>query len=333
MSAKSIFVTGASGFIGSHLAERLVKEGYKVKALSEYNSFNDIGWLKDVKPNTLTEIEVVSGDVRDAGQMMREARGFDCIIHLASLIAIPYSYIAPQSYVETNILGTLNVLNAARENGAQVIHTSTSEVYGTAEYVPINETHPLKGQSPYSASKIGADQLAFSFFSSFDLPVKIIRPFNTYGPRQSMRAVIPVIIGQILGGAKSIKLGSVHPKRDFNFIEDTVEGFLSALKSQNGIGSVTNIGSGYEITVQGIANLIAEIMDCELGFIFDEQRVRPMTSEVDRLLCDNSKAKERFDWAPRLAGKAGLRNGLIKTIDWFSNPQNISKYSAFEYQV
>ena len=333
MMTKSIFVTGANGFIGSHLTEKLVEEGYKVKALSEYNSFNDIGWLNDAKPDILRELEIVSGDVRDAGQMMREVRGYDYVLHLASLIAIPYSYYAPQSYIDTNISGALNILNAAREHNAEVIHTSTSEVYGTAEYVPIDEKHPLKGQSPYSASKIGADQLAFSFFSSFGLPVKIIRPFNTFGPRQSMRAVIPVIIGQILSGATKIKLGALDPKRDFNFIEDTVEGFLSALKSQNGVGQVTNIGSGFEITVRDTALLIAEIMDCKVEFISDEQRVRPKASEVDRLLCDNRKAKERFGWRPVFSDQQGLKDGLSKTINWFSDPRNISKYRTAEYQI
>jgi len=333
MMTKSIFLTGANGFIGSHLTERLVEEGYKVKALSEYNSFNDIGWLKDTKPHILNELEIVSGDVRDAGQMMKEVKNFDYVVHLASLIAIPYSYKAPQSYIDTNISGALNILNAALETGAEVIHTSTSEVYGTAEYVPINETHPVKGQSPYSASKIGADQLAFSFFSSFGLPVKIIRPFNTYGPRQSMRAVIPVIIGQILLGDKKIKLGSLEPKRDFNFIEDTVDGFYRALKSQKGVGQVTNLGSGFEISIKDLAKLIAEIMDCEVDYIFDEQRIRPKASEVDRLLCDNTKAKERFGWVPRFAGEQGLKAGLIKTIDWFSEPRNVSKYISSNYQV
>jgi NAD dependent epimerase/dehydratase len=330
---RSIFVTGASGFIGSHLTEKLVEEGYRVKALSEYNSFNDIGWLKDTKPHILEELEIVSGDVRDSGQMMREVRGFDCVLHLASLIAIPYSYKAPQSYIDTNISGTLNILNAAIENDATVIHTSTSEVYGTAEFVPMDETHPLKGQSPYSASKIGADQLAFSFFSSFDLPVKIIRPFNTFGPRQSLRAVIPVIIGQILSGAREIKLGSLEPKRDFNFIQDTVEGFLSAITSQNGVGQVTNLGSGFEVTIGDTAKLIAELMDCEVTFISDEQRKRPQASEVNRLLCDNTNARERFGWTPRFAGKDGLKAGLASTIDWFSDFQNVSKYRTSEYYV
>ena len=331
--AKSIFVTGANGFIGSHLTEKLVEDGYRVKALSEYNSFNDIGWLNDTKPHILEELEIVSGDVRDAGQMMKEVKGYDCVLHLASLIAIPYSYHAPQSYIDTNISGALNILNAAREHNAEVIHTSTSEVYGTAEYVPIDEKHPLKGQSPYSASKIGADQVAFSFFSSFDLPVKIIRPFNTFGPRQSMRAVIPVIIRQILSGANKIKLGALEPKRDFSFVEDTVEGFLSALTSQNGVGQVTNIGSGFEITVRDTALLIAEIMNREVEFISDKKRVRPKASEVDRLLCDNTMAKERFGWRPRFTNKEGLRDGLSKTINWFSDPRNIPKYRSLEYQI
>ena len=331
--ASSVFLTGANGFIGSHLAEELVRQGYKVKALAEYNSYNDLGWLEDIPTELRSEIEVVLGDVRDANFILQEIKGIDNVLHLAALISIPYSYVAPQAYVDTNISGTLNVLNAAKIFNANVIHTSTSEVYGTAEYVPIDEKHVLKGQSPYSASKIGADQLAYSFHAAFGLNVKIVRPFNTFGPRQSMRAVIPVIIRQILSGAKEIKLGATSPKRDFNFIEDTVSGFVSALKSRDGIGEATNIGSGYEISIGDTANVISEIMGEEINLICDDNRLRPKDSEVERLMACNRKAKINFGWEPAYFGANGLKRGLEKTIKWFSLEENIKKYKDLDYQI
>jgi len=315
-----ILVTGADGFIGSHLVQKLVQEGYPVKALVFYNSTGSIGWLNDLDPAELSEIEIIFGDVRDNSQMSKLMTNIQTVMHLAALISIPYSYLAPRSYVETNVIGTLNILQAARDKGASVIHTSTSEVYGTANYVPMDESHSLIGQSPYSASKIAADQLAYSFFSSFDLPVQIIRPFNTYGPRQSTRAVIPSIINQILNGKKELKLGSLTPTRDFNFVDDTVDGFLKALKNQSVFGEVINLGSGFEISIGQLVELIVEVMGADITVISDSAKIRPESSEVFRLFSSNLKAQKILGWQPEYGGIEGLKRGLEKSIYWYSNP-------------
>ncbi len=328
MQNKTVLVTGADGFIGSHLVEMLVKNGYKVKALSQYNSFNYWGWLEDVECKK--EIEVLNGDVRDPHYCKHITKGIDTIFHLAALIAIPYSYVAPDSYVDTNIKGTLNICQAALENNVQrVIHTSTSEVYGTAQYVPIDEKHPLQPQSPYSASKIGADAMAMSFFNAFNLPLTIARPFNTYGPRQSARAVIPTIITQIANGAKEIKLGDVTPTRDFNYVEDTCRGFLALADCEESIGKTVNIGSNFEISVGDTLNLIKEIMQSDVEFITEEQRIRPEKSEVFRLWCDNTLINELTGFTP----KYSIREGLEKTVAWFKNPNNLAKYKSDIYNV
>lgn len=325
---KKVLITGADGFIGSHLTELLVSEGYEIKALSQYNSFNYWGWLEDV--NCLNEIEVLSGDVRDTNYCKHITKDVDTIFHLAALVAIPYSYHAPDSYVETNIKGSLNIFQAALENGIErVIHTSTSEVYGTAQYVPINEKHPLQAQSPYSASKIGADAMAMSFFNTFDLPVIIARPFNTFGPRQSARAVIPNIIGQIASGAKEIRLGDITPTRDFNYVADTCRGLLALARCDRAIGETLNIGSNYEISIVDTLNLIRELMNSDVEFVLDEQRKRPDKSEVFRLWCDNKKISELASFKPEYT----LRQGLQETIDWFRDPLNLVKYKSDIYNV
>jgi len=325
---KRVLITGADGFIGSHLTEMLFAKGCQVKALSYYNSFNDWGWLESIE--CLKDIEVVSGDIRDPHYCKEISKGIDVIFHLAALIAIPYSYVAPDSYVDTNVKGTLNICQAAKENRCErVVHTSTSEVYGTAQYVPINEEHPLQPQSPYSATKIGADAMAMSFYSAFGLPVTIARPFNTYGPRQSARAVIPTIIGQIAAGKKQIKLGDLTPTRDFNYVLDTCRGFISLAESDKTIGEVINIGSGVEISVGDTLNLIKEIMDSNVEFITDEQRLRPEKSEVFRLCCDNTKINELTGFKPEYA----LEKGLKETIDWFTDPVNFSRYKTDIYNV
>ena len=329
-----VLVTGADGFIGSHLTEALVRNGYEVRAFVYYNSFNSWGWLDHCADDVKDKFEVFAGDIRDPHGVKKAMTGCDAVLHLAALIAIPFSYHSPDSYVDTNIKGTLNVLQAARElNVSRVIHTSTSEVYGTAQYVPIDEKHPLQGQSPYSASKIGADQLAFSFYSSFNLPVVTLRPFNTYGPRQSARAVIPTIITQIANGNNQIKLGSVTPTRDFNFISDTVNGFLSALKSKSGVGEVINLGSNFEISIQDIAILIGEIMNQEINVIDSDERIRPENSEVNRLWADNSKAIELLSWKPEYASLNGLKKGLEVTVNWFKKPNNLNLYKSEIYNV
>lgn len=325
---KNVLVTGADGFIGSHLTELLVKQGYRVKALSQYNSFNYWGWLEDI--NCLKEIEVLNGDVRDPHYCKHITKGVDTVYHLAALIAIPYSYVAPDSYVDTNIKGTLNICQAALENNvSRVVHTSTSEVYGTAQYVPIDENHSLQPQSPYSASKIGADAMAMSFFNAFDLPLTIARPFNTYGPRQSARAVIPTIITQIAAGKKQIKLGDVSPTRDFNYVTDTCRGFLELANSEKAIGQTVNIGSNYEITVGDTLNLIKEIMKSDVEFIIEEQRIRPGKSEVHRLWCDNKKIRKFTGFEPEYS----IHKGLEATIDWFTKPGNLAKYKTDIYNV
>ena len=329
-----VLVTGADGFIGSHLTEALVRNGYEVRAFVYYNSFNSWGWLDHCADDVKNKFEVFAGDIRDPHGVKKAMTGCDAVLHLAALIAIPFSYHSPDSYVDTNIKGTLNVLQAARElNVSRVIHTSTSEVYGTAQYVPIDEKHPLQGQSPYSATKIGADQLAFSFYSSFNLPVVTLRPFNTYGPRQSARAVIPTIITQIANGNSQIKLGSITPTRDFIFISDTVNGFISALSSKSGVGEVINLGSNFEISIQDIASLIGEIMNQEIKVIDSDERIRPENSEVNRLWADNSKAKELLSWKPEYASLNGLKRGLEETVNWFKRPNNLNLYKSEIYNV
>lgn len=334
MGKRKVLVTGADGFIGSHLTETLVRNGYDVRAFVYYNSFGTWGWLDECAEDVKGHFEIFAGDVRDPNGVRQALAGCDAVLHLAALIAIPYSYHSPDTYIDTNIKGTLNVLQAGRELGVEkIVHTSTSEVYGTAQYVPIDERHPLQGQSPYSASKIGADQLALSFYRSFATPVSVIRPFNTYGPRQSARAVIPTIITQIAAGARQIKLGAVHPTRDFNYIKDTVRGFVSVLESIASIGEEINIGSNYEISIADTVNLIANVMGAEIEIISDEVRLRPEKSEVERLWADNSKAKKLLDWSPQYGGLEGLRRGLQETAAWFTNKDNLSKYKADRYNI
>jgi NAD dependent epimerase/dehydratase len=329
-----ILITGADGFIGSHLTESLVRQGYDVRAFVMYNSFNSWGWLDHCGADIKGSFEVFAGDIRDPHGVKEAMKGSDVVLHLAALIAIPYSYHSPDTYVDTNIKGTLNVLQAARELAIKrVIHTSTSEVYGTAKFVPISEEHPLQGQSPYSASKIGADQLAYSFYASFGLPVVIARPFNTYGPRQSARAVIPTIITQIANGKKQIKLGSVSPTRDFNYVQDTVAGFIATLNSEIGLGEVVNFGSNFEISVGETAHLIAEAMNTEIEVIADESRIRPENSEVERLWADNTKAKRLFNWQPRYGGRDGFKRGIVETADWFMQHDNLRRYKADIYNI
>ena len=325
---KKVLVTGADGFIGSHLVECLHSLGCDIKALSLYNSFNNWGWLEDV--SCLKDIEVVCGDIRDPHFCKHISKDVDVIFNLAALIAIPYSYIAPDSYVDTNIKGTLNICQAALENQvAKVIHTSTSEVYGTAQYVPIDEKHPLQPQSPYSASKIGADSMAMSFHNSFNLPLTIVRPFNTYGPRQSARAVIPTIISQIAAGKEEIKLGDVNPTRDFNYVEDTCRGFADLAKCDEASGKIVNIGSNYEISVGDTLNLVKKLMNSDVEFITDEDRIRPENSEVFRLWCDNTLINNLTGFKP----KYSIEQGLEKTIEWFTKKENLKKYKTDIYNV
>lgn len=334
MGRGKILVTGADGFIGSHLTEALVRCGYDVRAFVYYNSFDSWGWLDHSPPDVKAALDVRAGDIRDAGFVRDAMKGCDAVLHLAALIAIPFSYRAPDAYVGTNISGTLNVLQAARDLGLpKVVHTSTSEVYGTARFVPITEDHPLQGQSPYSATKIGADQLALSFHSSFDLPVSVIRPFNTYGPRQSARAVIPTVISQIAAGRRRIKLGAVSPTRDFNYVNDTVSGFIAALESDAGTGTVINIGSNYEISIGDTAALIAEVMGAGIEIECEQERLRPAKSEVERLWADNTKAIELLGWRPDYSGREGLRRGLQETVAWFCKSDNLARYRVGAYVV
>ena len=325
---KKVLVTGADGFIGSNLTEKLVSQGHEVLALSQYNSFNNWGWLEDL--DRLDQVEVLTGDIRDPHYCKHITQGVDTIFHLAALIAIPYSYVAPDSYVDTNIKGTLNICQAAKENGvSRVIHTSTSEVYGTAQYVPIDEKHPLQPQSPYSATKIAADAMAMSFYNAFELPVIVARPFNTYGPRQSARAVIPTIITQIASGMKTIKLGDVTPTRDFNYIEDTCRGFLALSECDEAIGKTVNIGSNYEISIGDTLNIIRELMDSDVEFVTDEQRLRPEKSEVFRLWCDNTLLNSLTGFETQV----DIREGLQRTIDWIVKPDNLKQYKSQIYNV
>jgi NAD dependent epimerase/dehydratase len=325
---KKALITGADGFIGSHLTELLLEKGYKVKALSYYNSFNYWGWLEDIPVNK--NLQVVSGDIRDPHFCKEIAKDVDVIFHLAALIAIPYSYIAPDSYVDTNVKGTLNICQAANENGhIRVIHTSTSEVYGTAQYVPIDEKHPKQPQSPYSASKIGADAIAMSFYNAFGLPVTTARPFNTYGPRQSARAIIPTIILQIAKGMKEIKLGELTPTRDFNYVKDICNGFLAIAECEATIGKEINVSSNFEISMADTLKLIEEILQSDVQFVTDEQRIRPENSEVFRLWGDNKLIKELTNFQPQY----NIRRGLEETCKWFSNPKNLKKYKATIYNL
>ena len=327
-------MTGADGFIGSHLTEHLLSAGADVRAFVYYNSFNSWGWLDEVDARVKQSIEVFTGDIRDPNGVRTAMSGCDVVMHLAALIAIPYSYHSPDTYIDTNIKGTLNVLQAARELGVErVVHTSTSEVYGTARFVPITEEHPLQGQSPYAASKIGADQMATSFFLSFNTPVSIIRPFNTYGPRQSARAVIPAIITQIASGARQIKLGAMHPTRDFNYVRDTVRGFTAIAQCDATLGQVVNIGSNYEISVGNTARMISDLMGRDVEFISDAQRFRPVGSEVERLWADTTRVRELTGWTPEYAGVEGLRRGLSETIEWFGDHNNLRRYKAELYNI
>jgi dTDP-glucose 4,6-dehydratase len=328
-----ILVTGADGFIGSHVVETLVKSGHDVRAFVLYNSFNSWGWLDDSDKAIRDSIDIFAGDIRDPHGVDKAVEKQEVILNLAALIAIPYSYHSPDTYIDTNIKGTLNILQAARRHGVKrVVQTSTSEVYGTAQYIPINEAHPLHPQSPYAATKVGADQLALSFHASFDVPVGILRPFNTYGPRQSARAVIPTIISQLANKSK-VKLGSLSPTRDFSFVQDTANGFLAAAQSDAIVGQTINLGSGFEISIKETAETIAKLMNTKLELVDDEQRVRPENSEVERLHASIEKAKTLLGWQPELKGLAGFETGLKNTIEWFSNPKNLSRYKADRYNL
>ncbi len=332
LKGKKILVTGADGFIGSHLVELLCKQGLDVKAFCLYNSFGTWGWLE--QSPVKDQVEVFLGDIRDPYGVKEAMKGCDIVLHLAALIAIPYSYHSPETYVDTNIKGTLNILQAAKELGvSKVVHTSTSEVYGTAQFVPIHEEHPLHGQSPYSASKIGADQMAISFHRSFELPVAVLRPFNTYGPRQSARAVIPTIISQLLVGKDKIKLGALSPTRDFTFVQDTAMGFIQCAACDKTVGEITNIGSGFEISIGDLAKSIAKVMNKEIEITCDQERMRPENSEVNRLFAGVEKSKSLFDWNPEHGGLDGLEKGLLKTIEWFKNPENLKQYKTDIYNI
>jgi dTDP-glucose 4,6-dehydratase len=329
-----ILVTGADGFIGSHLTEALVRRGFEVRAFVFYNSFNSWGWLDDCAPEVKAQFDVFAGDIRDPHGVRSAMRDCDVVLHLAALIAIPYSYHSPDTYVDTNIKGTLNVLQAARDIGIdRVVHTSTSEVYGTARFVPITEEHPLQAQSPYSASKIGADQIALSFHRSFGTPVTILRPFNTYGPRQSARAVIPTVITQIVSGKRRIKLGAVHPTRDFNFVADTVAGFIAALHAERVIGETINIGGTFEISIGEAARVIAQVMGADIEIVTDPQRIRPKKSEVERLLADCTKARQLLGWSPDFSGMDGFKRGIARTASWFAEPGNLARYKSDLYAI
>jgi NAD dependent epimerase/dehydratase len=325
---KTALISGADGFIGSHLTELLLQRNYHVKALAQYNSFNNWGWLDDLTAND--NLEIITGDIRDPHFCKEISNDVDIIFHLAALIAIPYSYVAPDSYVDTNVKGTLNICQAAKENGnIRVIHTSTSEVYGTAQYVPIDEKHPKQPQSPYSASKIGADAMAMSFYNAFGLPVTVARPFNTYGPRQSARAIIPTILTQIASGVKEIKVGDLSPTRDFNYVKDTCNGFMALAENNETIGKEINIASNFEISMQDTLDMIKEIMQSDVKFVTDNQRIRPQNSEVFRLWGDNTLIKNLTGFEPEY----DIRRGLTETIEWFTKKENLNKYKAGIYNV
>ena len=332
LEGRRVLITGADGFIGSHLTERLVRRGCDVRAFVQYNSLGSWGWLDESTAEIRRNLDVFAGDIRDPHGVRAAMTGCDIVLHLAALIAIPYSYHSPQTYVETNVLGTLNVVQAARDLGVErVVHTSTSEVYGTARFVPITEAHPLQGQSPYSASKIGADQMALSYHASFDTPVAVLRPFNTYGPRQSARAVIPTIISQIAAGAKEIRLGAVHPTRDFSFVTDTARAFEALAECDAAVGQVVNAGSGFEITIGDTAQAIIDLMGSDARIVTDDQRLRPEASEVERLWADSSLMRSLTGWTPEYGEGEGFRRGLRETIDWFSDPANLARYKTDRY--
>ena len=327
---KKIIVTGSDGFIGSHLVEWLLDKGCQVRAFVYYNSFNSWGWLDSLPKEKLNQIDVFAGDIRDPNGVRKAMHGMDMVFHLAALIAIPFSYHSPDSYVDTNIKGTLNILQAVRDVGCErVLITSTSEVYGTAKYVPIDEDHPFQGQSPYSATKIGADRLAESFYRSFNTPVTVVRPFNTYGPRQSARAVIPTVITQLLSGAEEIKLGSLHPTRDFNYVKDTVAGFIAIAESPNTIGEEINIASQQEISVGELAKIMIDEINPSARIISDDIRLRPEKSEVDRLLGSNEKIRRLTGWQPATS----LKQGICETIKWFKDAENLRRYKWNCYNV
>ena len=329
-----ILITGADGFIGSHLTEALVRSGHDVRAFVYYNSFGHWGWLDDSPEPIRRELDVFAGDVRDPHGVRTAMQGCDTVLHLAALIGIPYSYHSPDAYVDTNIRGTLNVVQAARDLGvSKVVHTSTSEVYGTAQYVPIDEKHPLQGQSPYSATKIGADQLALSFYRSFDTPVTVARPFNTFGPRQSARAVIPTVITQIAHGERQLELGAVHPTRDFSYVKDTVAGFIAMALSDAVLGKEVNLGSNFEISIGDTVQLIAEVMGAEVEIKTDEKRLRPEKSEVERLWADCSRARELLGWAPEYGQRDGFKRALGETVAWFSEPAHLARYKHAIYNI
>lgn len=330
MSKKKVLVTGADGFIGSHLTEHLIAEGYEVRAFVLYNSFNSWGWLDTIPKETLDKIEIFTGDVRDPNAVKEAVKGCHKVFHLAALIAIPYSYYAPDAYVQTNVSGTLNILQACRDQGVErLLVTSTSEVYGTAMYVPIDEKHPKQAQSPYSATKIGADALADSFYRSFDLPVTIVRPFNTYGPRQSARAIIPTVITQALNGMEEIKLGALDPTRDLLYVKDTVRGFETISNTPELIGHEVNIATNSEVSIGDLAKTIIDQINPQARITLDEQRLRPSKSEVNRLYGDNSKLMSMSEWKPIFS----LEQGIAECIDWFGKPENLSQYKANIYNV
>jgi NAD dependent epimerase/dehydratase len=334
LSGRRVLVTGADGFIGSHLTEALVRHGAMVRALVFYNSFNSWGWLDDAPADVRGQFEVVAGDIRDSNFVRGLVNGCDVVLHLAALISIPFSYVSPATFVETNVTGTLNILEAARLcDVRRIVCTSTSEVYGTARYVPIDEDHPMQAQSPYAASKIAADQMALAFYRTFGTPVMVLRPFNTFGPRQSARAVIPTIITQIAAGLRQIKLGSLHPTRDFSYVSDTVRGFIHAAVADDSLGEVVNTGSGFEISISDTAALIAEIMGAKVEIEHSNERVRPDASEVERLLAGIAKAEKELGWKPHHAGLEGFRRGLESTVDWFSDPAKLGRYKIGQYVV
>ena len=331
---KKIFITGSEGFIGSHLIEDLVKNNYSVKGLVQYNSFNNWGWIDTMPKKILKEVELVHGDIRDADFIRNNLNNVKCVLNLAALIGIPYSYHAPSSYFNTNVMGLMNILNACKDKNISIIHTSTSEVYGTAIKIPIDENHPLQAQSPYSASKISADHLALSYFNSFDMDIKIIRPFNTFGPRQSLRAVIPSIITQLSEKNKKLNIGSITPTRDLTYIDDTVRAFRYAINNSKIIGQVINLGTGYEISIKNLINLIAEIMGIKnLKIKEQKNRLRPKKSEVFRLVSNNNKAKEFLGWTPNYSKKSGLKKGLIKTVEWYLDNKNTINFKKDIYNL
>jgi NAD dependent epimerase/dehydratase len=331
---KKVLVTGAGGFIGSHLTEALVKCGYEVRCLVSYNSRNDWGWLEHIEKQYKDGLEVIAGDVRDQNFCDVLVNGVERIYHLAALIAIPFSYIAPASYIDTNVVGTHNILQSAlRHDVEKVVCTSTSETYGSAQYVPISEAHPLNAQSPYAASKIASDQLALSFYHSFSQNLTILRPFNTFGPRQSARAIIPTIISQIALGQRELKLGNISPTRDFTYVTDTAQGFISAMDSRHSSGKIVNIGSNFEISIEELVKLIASLMQVEVSIITDKQRKRPSGSEVDRLCADTTLAKKLLNWNPRFSGPDGFQLGMKNTIRWFEDSENLALYKSNTYNI